>query len=182
MVSRVTRLKMLKRIAQAATPAAPAAATPATPPPPPPFQASSVYPGIHKGFSSASVSLIDQLCSLLNMALHYASNGTANFQIFRNNNFNFDASASPSVDQKNLMIFSQMVYRTLLNSGNPFVQALTGQQIQDMVGKLVASTALNALSQTNPTGTIAQKVPGALKTNILTYLQYLASANPATQR
>jgi hypothetical protein len=177
---------MLRRVAQAATgtPTAPTTtpAAAATPPPPPAFQASSVYPGIRKGFSSASVSLIDQLCSLLNMAVHYASNGKDNFQVFRNNNFNFDTSGAASVDQKNLMILSQMVYRTLLNSGNAFVQPLTGQQIQDMVGRMINSSALSSLSQINPTGTIAQKVPGNLKTNIATYLQYLISANPVTQR
>ena len=172
------RLKILERIAQAAPAAPTTVVTPAITPPPA-FQASAVYPGVRKGFSSASVLLIDQLVNLLNMALHYSSGGKVNFQVFRNNNFNFDSSMAASVDQKNLMIFSQMLYHLLLNSGNPFSNILNGQEVRDMVSKLASSNALSALSQMNPTGTIAQKLPGNLKTNITAYLQYLSSSNPA---
>lgn len=179
-----SRIKILQRIAQqAATPAVTTTTSTSTvTPAPPPFQASAVYPGIRLGFNSASVALIDQLVSLLNLALQYSSNGTANFQIFRNNNFNFDGSSTSNVDQKNLMMFSQAIYRTILNNGNPFPQALTPQEIQDMLLKLSTSASLSALSQTDPTGPIAQKVPGNLKTNITSYLQYLSSTNPVAQR
>lgn len=181
MNDRLARTRLLKRIAQAQG-AAPPVANTAAPAPPPPFQASSAYPGIRNGFNSASIALIDQLCNILNTALQYASNGKANFQIFRNNNFNFDTSGAADADQKNLMIFSQLLYRTLLNSGNPFPQLLNGAQIQNMVQRLSNLPALASLSQTNPTGIIAQKIPGNLKTNILTQLQYLTAANPVTQK
>jgi hypothetical protein len=186
MVSRSVRFKILNRIAQAqGTPAvAPTTSitTPVATPAPPPFQASSAYPGIRQGFNAASVQLIDQLCGLLNLSLQYASNGAVNFQVFRNNNFNFSASDTSNMDQKNLMLFSKMLYHSLLNSGNPFEQPLTAQQVQVMIQRLETSQPLMALAQTNPTGPIAQKVPGNLKTNILAYLQYLAAANPAAQR
>lgn len=177
-MSNWVRLKILERIAQQTTNNSGVSAIPATTPPPPAFQASSIYPGIRSGFNAASVVIIDQLCSLLNLALQYSSNGSANFQIFRNNSFNFDGSGAFNVDQKNLMLFSQLVYRTLLNSGNNFQQPLTTSAAQDMLRKLSTSPILSALSQINPTGVIAQKVPGNLKTNILSYLQYLSLANP----
>lgn len=174
------RTKLLKKLAQTTS----GTTTPPqqTIPAPPPFQASSVYPGIRQGFNAASVSAIDNLVSTLNTALQYASNGTINFQTLKNNNFSFDISASPSVDQKNLLMFSQMVYRTLLNNGNAFKQPLTGQQIAEMVNTLMQSQPLNALSQTNPAGPLARQIPGNMKTNLQAYLQYLVNANPVTQR
>lgn len=175
------RLRLLNRIAQVAQ-TAPTANSTTVIPPPPAFQASSVYPGIRKGFNSASVSIIDGLVSMLNMALQYASEGSDNFQTMRSDNFIFDASGAPSADQRNIMAFSQMVYHSLLNSGNDFQQLLNSAQIADMVKRLEQSQSLNMLSQTNPTGQLAQKVPGNLQTNILSYLQYLVGANPATQR
>lgn len=146
--------------------------------PPPDFIASAIYPGLNIGFSSASIPIINAFIKLLNTSVHYASAGAVNFQTFRNNNFTFDASQAPSVDQRNLMNLSKLVYTTLLNYGQPYKQALTGQQISSMVDRILASNFYQGLSQLNPTGTLATKIPGNIKTTINDYLIQLKSINP----
>jgi len=185
MLSTKKRINLLAKIAQqAATPATsttattPATAQPATIAPPPQFQASSAYGWLSNAYNSTSISTINNLCSTLNIALHYASNGQFNFQILRDQSFQFDPSSAPSVDAKNLLNISALVYKTFLNSGNAFPTKPTGKQIKtwgDMIG---ASQAFLNLSQLNPTGIIAQKIQGNLKDNILNYIRYLEAANP----
>ena len=169
-----SRLRMI-RLAQV-TPSIPTdqvAATAPIPPPPPDFQASAIYPGIRIGFASNSITIIDELVSLLNIALHYTTAGAINILKLRSMNFIFDASQSPSVDQRNLMNFSKKIFTTLLNSGQPFVQKLDATKIEEMVDTLLASQELNQLSQVNPSGLLATKIPGNLKTTITNYLNYL---------
>ena len=172
-MNRKLRLKFLTKLAQA-TPA------PATPiiPPPPSFQASAMYPSIRKGFNSTSVQIIDQLVNLLNSAVHYSTSGAVNFQTLKNNNFIIDPSKSPSIDQKHLIILSQKVYRLLLNSGQDFKTRLTNTQIHNIVELFQSSTEFTSLSQINPTGFLATKIPGNLKENINNILLSLKNANP----
>lgn len=176
---------MLEKIAQtsqtnqATLPTDQTAAT-TTVPPPPSFIASSIYPGIRYGFNPQSVQIINRLVSLLNNSVHYASSGAVNFQVFRNDNFNFDASQAPSVDQRNLMNLSKRVYHTFLNNGNPFSQQLTPAQVTDMADKVLTAPEYNNLSQLNPTGALATKIQGNLKTLIYDTLTYLKLANPIT--
>lgn len=175
-MNRKLRLKFLTRLAQTT----PAPATPAKPviPPPPPFQASAMYPAIRKGFNVASVQIIDQLSNLLNTALHYITSGAINFQMLKNNNFIIDASQSPSVDQKNLVNLSQKVYRLLLNSGQDVKSGMTNTQIHNIVDMFRNAPEFNSLSQINPTGFLATKIPGNLKTDINNILLALKNANP----
>lgn len=151
------------------------------PPPPPTFQASAIYPNIHSGFNQASIPIIDNLVSLLNNAVHYSSAGAVNFQTFRNNNFIFDASDSPSVDQRNLMNLSKLVYVTLLNSGLPFTQKLSGEQVHNMIDKLLTSPFFQNLSHISPTGPLAAKIQGNLKTLINDLFIGLKNINPKVQ-
>ena len=177
------RMRVLEKLAQINTTSLPsdqAAQTKPTTAAPPAFQASAIYPGIRYGFNTASIPIIDAFVSLLNTAVHYASNGAVNFQTFRNDSFNFDASIAPSVDQKNLMNLSKRVYHTLLNNGQAYKQALTGKQVSDMVDMILASPEFNNLSHVSPTGLLATKIQGNLKTLITNYLTYLKLANPAT--
>jgi len=182
-MNRKFRLRILEKLAQT-TPNLPTdqVAKSKPMPPPPAFQASAIYPGIRNGFNQASIPIIDGLVSLLNSAVHYASAGAVNYQYFRNNNFNFDASGAPSVDQKNLMNLSKRIYRTILNSGSAFPQPLTGQQISSMVENITASSEFNNLSQVSPTGQLAIKIQGNLKTLIFNYLTYLKLATPETSK
>jgi hypothetical protein len=192
------RLKILNKLAQAvpgapASPASPSSpASPASPtttnapasttaaviPPPPAFTASGAWGWLGNVYNSASVSILDRLVGLLNMALHYSSEGKFNFQVLRNNGFSVDPSGANSIDTKNLLILSKAVYQTYLNGGNQFPQKVAGSQIIAWNSSLSQSQAFLNLSQLSPTGTIAQKMPGNLKDTILNSLRELASYNP----
>ncbi len=145
---------------------------------PPIFQASSMYPGIRNGFNETSIILIDHLVNILNTALHYASAGTINFLILKNQNFTIDASIAPSIDQKNLINLSKKIYHFLLNGGTPFAKPMPSTQLSGIIDQIIQSPELNNLSTISPTGPIAQKIPGNLKNNIILYLNYLKMANP----
>lgn len=178
------RLKMLERLAQAtgapattssttsntspdtSTPVPATSNNTAVPPDPSPL-ASSLYPTIRTGWDSARVSIVDSLCKVLSSAANVATNGTYNLQNLRNENFQFDSSSFGSPDQKNLMLFFQKVYKTLLNNGQAFTTPLTADQVKQMVPYLLQSPELANLSAVNPTGQIAQKAPsGNFKDNI----------------
>jgi len=169
------RLKILTKIAQqATTPTAPTT----TMVPPPGFQASSIFGWLGSVYNTQTVSSLNNLCSTLNIALHYVSNGQFNWQVLRGNGFQVDPSGAPNVDAKNLINLSMLTYQTLLNAGNKPPQQVSPSQIATWVGMLSNSQALMNLSQVNPTGVIAQKIPGNLKDTILTYLKYLTMYNP----
>jgi hypothetical protein len=186
MLSIKKRFQFLSKFAQQAAPAPAPDATPqstATPPaanlPPPNFQASAVWGWMNSDYNSYSVNTLNSLISLLNIALHYASGGRYNFRILRNRTFQVDPSTAPSVDTKNLLNLSILIFRNYLNGGTKFTVKPTPQQIQAW-GQLISnSQAFLNLSRINPSGPIAQKVPGNLKNDILNYLKFLASYNPA---
>jgi len=173
-----SRKKVLEKIAQTAPTVPATTPAPAAVPPPPTFQASLVYPNISTGFNTTTVGIINQLVNLLNTAVHYATGGKVNFQTLRNSNFTLDASTMPSPDQKNLVNLSEKVYKNLLNNGTVFAKALTGIEVAEIIGRLINSQELNSLSSLNPSGPIAQKITGNLKTNIAAYLNYIKLANP----
>jgi hypothetical protein len=167
-----TRLKILKRIAQAAgAPSAPANPMPATSnniavPPDPSPSASSLYPYLRAGFDANRITIVDQLCHILSTAANMATSGKYNLQNLRNKNFQFDPSEFADPNQKNLMVFFLKVFRTLLNSGEPFVAPVSAEQLKQMIPTLLQSQELSNLSQMSPTGQIAQKFPGNFKDNI----------------
>jgi len=166
-------------MAQAAATTAPVVATTSVAAPPPAFQASSMYPTVRKGYNPNSVQILDNFISLLNKAIHYTTSGKINFQTFKNNNFNFDASTSPSPDQKNIMNFSKKVYQNLLNNGM-FAKALTAQEINVKIDFLLKQPEYQGLSQVQPSSQLALKIGGNLKTLIFDQLTYLKNANPLT--
>lgn len=161
------RLKMLQKIAQAQgaqnNPGGTQTNVPSTsnntqvqPDPSPP--ASDLY-NIRSGYDSARVGIINGLVRQLSAAANVATSGKYNLQILRNQNFTFDASEFNSPDQKNLMLFFLKVYKTLLNNGQEFTQAVNATQLTNMINYLLQSPELANLSQVNPTGQIAQKAP-----------------------
>jgi hypothetical protein len=181
------RLKMLQKIAQAqgeqANPGGTQTNVPATsnntqvpqdssPP------ASDLY-NIRGGYDSTRVGIINGLVKILSTAANTATNGKYNLQILRNQNFTFDPSEFTSPDQKNLMVFFQKVYKTLLNNGQEFAQPVNATQLSNMVNFLLQSPELANLSQVNPTGQIAQKAPpGNFKDNIREQLARLQPTVP----
>ncbi len=189
------RIKMLSKLAQAvpgspASPASPTSPTspnaPTTPestqaatiPPPPAFQASGAWGWMNNVYNSYSVSIINSLVSLLNNALHYSSNGKYNWQTLKNAGFNVDSSGGHSIDTKNLLNLSVLIYQSYLNGGNQPQQKVTGEQVAAWNNATTQNQSLLNLSQINPTGLVAQKVPGNIKENILNMLRQLAQYNP----
>ena len=59
-----------------------------------------------------------------------------------------------------------------------FVQQLTGQEILSRINILSSSSQLTSLSNTNPSGQLATKVQGNVKTNIISYLQSIKNSIP----
>jgi hypothetical protein len=187
MLSTKNRIKLLSKIAQLGSAPQSTTNNPTTPQstpaasttisPPPTFIASQIYGWLPGQYNTNSINYINGLISLLNTALHYSSNGQYNFQELRNDNFQIDPSGAPSIDTKNLLNLSILIYKTFLNSGNQFPTKPTPQQIQNW-GKLIGSSqAFLNLSQLNPSGPIAQKIPGNMKDNILNYIRYLDMYN-----
>jgi len=192
------RLKILNKLAQAVpgAPGAPASpaypASPASPtttttpasttaaviPPPPAFTASGAWGWMGNVYNSASVGFINGLVSILSTALHYSSQGQHNWQTLRNNGFNVDPSGEKSVDTKNLLNLSKLVYNTYLNGGNQPPAKITGNQIATWNSSVMQSQPYLNLSQLSPTGTVQQKMPGNLKDNIANILRQLAQYNP----
>lgn len=188
------RKKILNKLAQEA-PASPASPTSPTAPnaptepasttansisPPPSFTASGAWGWMGNVYNSYSVSILDSLVGLLNTALHYSSEGKYNWQTLRNSSFNVDPSGASSVDTKNLLNLSKMVYQNYLNSGNAFPAKVTGNQVAAWNTALTQSQPFLNLSQLNPTGAVRQKIPGNIKENINNMLRDLARYNPQT--
>lgn len=178
------RLKILTKIAQqvadTATNSLPqdTVATTAVLPPPPSFIASQMWGWLGTSYNPITIVALNNLISLINLALHYSSNGQTNFQTLKNSSFQIDPSGIPSVDCRNLINLAMLIYRTFLNSGNQFAQKVTPIQIKGWADKISVSQPLLNLSQINPSGIIAQKVPGSLRDNILNYIRYLVMYNP----
>lgn len=135
-------------------------------PPAPAITASEAYPNIRSGYSQAQIPIIDSIVQKLNIASNIATGGTYNLQILRNRGFSFDPSSFPSPDQKNLMNFFLKIFKNLLNSGNSFRTPLIPQQLTEIVEPLIQAPELKNLSQINPTGPIAQQIPGNLQQDI----------------
>lgn len=189
------RLKMLNKLAQAvpgapgspASPASPASPTATTTPtsttaavvpPPPAFTASGAWGWMGNVYNSASVGFLNALVGILNTALHYSSQGKHNWQTLRNNSFNVDPSGEKSVDTKNMLNLSKLVYQSYLNGGNQFPAQVTGAQIATWNNAVLQAQPYLNLSQLNPTGAVQQKIPGNLKDNIANILRQLAQYNP----
>lgn len=175
------RLLFWSKLAQQTT-TTPQAVPATTVAPPPAFQASGIWGWITSSYNSYSVTILNNLVSLLNTSLHYSSNGQYNWQKAYNNAFQIDPSAAPSVDTKNLLNLSLLVYRTFINKGNQFPTKPTPQQIQSWGNLVSNSQAFLNLSQINPTGPLAQKVQGNLKDDILNFIRFLNMYNPVQQR
>lgn len=168
------RIKILKRIAQTALPTnLPTDATANNPVTgsPPSFNATDYYPSITIGFTSKNVPWINGLVNLLNTSLFYASAGKVHIPWMRSVNFNFGTDQAPSVDLRNIMNFTKLVYNQIFtNLGQAYQQPLNPQQIAEKKRILLSSQAFNNLSQVNPSSQLSTKIGGNLKTLINNYL------------
>lgn len=181
------RLQLLRKLAQqASAPQTTANDTQTTPQtvsttptttPPPAFSASQTWGWLVEVLNPITINALNSLISTLNIALHYASNGKLNWLELHNDGFQVDPSGTPSIDAKNLLNVSILVYRTYINSGNKPPQPFTSAQIKAFNQQIANSQAFLNLAQLNPTGAVAQRIPGGLKDTILNILRYIDSAN-----
>lgn len=174
-MTRRARLEILKKIAQASLPAAvpsdEAAKTTVVAGSPPPFKASNAYPGIIVGLQAKNVPWVDGLADILNTSLYYSSNGQVSMPWMRQVNFSFSSDKSPSADLRNIMNFTKQVYNYLFtNLGSAYQQPLPADQLQEKIHTLQTSQFLSNLASANPTGQLATKLGGNLKTIITNYL------------
>lgn len=173
MASRKLRLKILEKIAQT-TPNVPTDAvvqTTSVSGSPPPFNVSDYYPTMITGFQAKNMPWIVGLSNLLNTVMYYSSNGKVTLPWMKSNNFNVGTDQIPSLDLRNLMNFSKLVYNQIFtNLGQPYKAQLTSEQIAIKVNTLKSSQFLNNLSSVQPGGQVATKIGGNVKTLIQNYL------------
>jgi len=144
--------------------------------PPPPAVPSILFSHLAEGYNGGTVAMLVGLTQQLNNALHYASNGKANFQKIIDGNLDLSA-AGP--DEKNVGALSKKWYSTFLNNRNPFEGKVPGKTIAVWANAMVNGPEYGGLSQVNPTGTLATKLQGNLKTIILDYINQIKQQNPA---
>lgn len=166
------RYRILEKIAQdqATQPTVTPAIVPA-----PPTVPSILFSHLSEGYNGGTVAMLIGLTQQLNNALHYASNGKANFQKIIDGNLDLSA-ASP--DEKNVGALCKKWYLTFLNSRNTFEQKVTGKTIATWADAIISSPEYSSLSQVNPTGTLATKLQGNIKTIILDYINQIKQQNP----
>lgn len=176
MLPRALRLQLWKKMAQT-TPNLPTEQVAQTKPvsgSPPTFVASQWYPSMLVGFQAKNIPWINGLTNLLNVAMFYTSNGQISMPWMRQQNFIFGADQVPSVDLRNLMNFSKLIYQHFFTDlGQPYQQALTPQQIADKINLLRNSPFFTNLSATSPTGQLAAHIGGNLRELIRDYLQQI---------
>jgi len=163
-MSVILRKKILKKLAQAAptVPASSTAAPSVINATPPSFIASNWYPGIIVAFQPKNTNLINSLSNLVNNALFYSSDGEVYLQWMRSVNFTFGTDQSQSVDLKNLMQFSKLLYNTLFtNMGQAYLKQLEPEEVKEKIDHLSQSPQLNNLSQTGTQ--LSTKIGGNLK-------------------
>ena len=170
-MDRKLRLRILTKLAQAAIAPGPVTTTTATTPttsgsttivaPPPQLDVWSAYPQPCKSYSSAQLSILNNLVTRLSYAINQLTNGKYNFQKLRDASFQFDPSEFSDAGTKNLMLFFAKVFKFLLNNGIAFAtQPIDPKQLSNLIASLMNAPELAALSQVNPTGQVANQAPG----------------------
>lgn len=143
---------------------------------PPSFQIQSLFPSIYTGFGQTITNQINVLANYLNTVLFYVSNNKYDMVKIFNNSASVDTSSIADQDLKKLVDFSKLVFKYLFNSRTPFKQQLTAQEIDDRIDILNSSSQLTSLSSTNPSGQLATKTQGNIKTNIISYLRHIKNS------
>jgi len=171
MKSKLLRRKILNKLAQAqteqTTEVAPALA-------PPPSVPGDIFSNLNAGYNGGTAALLIGLTNYLNSALHYASYGKDNIQKISNNNMDLSGATA---DHKNIGVIAKKVFDTFLNKKNPFSKKVAGQVVKQWSNAIITMPEYNNLSQMKPTGMIATKIQGNLKTIILDYMNGIKAQN-----
>lgn len=166
------RQRVLTKLAQT-QPTQPETTTQSIPAPAPP--PTDLFAHLNEGFNGATVPILSALTGRLNTALHYASNGKDSFQDIVNNNMDL-SGATP--DHRNVGSICQRVYNTFLNRKGSFSQKVNPKTIAGWADGITNSAEYNNLSQVNPTGQLAIKLQGNLKSEILNFMNGIKQVNP----
>jgi hypothetical protein len=170
-MNRKARIDILNKIAQTALPQDTTTPNTVVSGSPPSFIASNFYPSMVVGLQTKNVPWVNSLANILNIALYYSSGGKINMSWLRQTNFNFATDQSPSADLRNILNFSKIVYNQLFTDhGANFQAAQSPEQIAERIRILSNSPFFNNLTQVSPTGQLASKIGGNLKTIINDYL------------
>ncbi len=187
------RLKILNKLAQTvpgapASPASPTApSSPTTPesttekvlPPPPSFTAASgPWAWMTNAYNPATVGYLSTIFGLIHTLMHYTTDGKHNLARDQNNVASLDPSGQPSVDGKNTILLAQLMYKTFLNSGQPFKP--TAAQIHNWADVVGSSQPLLNLSQLNPTGPATRqlRLADSFRQTVINTLGYIKQYNP----
>ncbi len=129
--------------------------------PPPQLNTWEAYPGPAQSYTQQQNTILNNLVHRLSLAVNQMTAGKYNFQELRNIGFNFDSSEFADPNTKNLMLFFLKVFKTLLNSGNSFAtRPVDANQLAKMISYLMQAPELSNLSKVNPSGAIANQMPG----------------------
>lgn len=135
------------------------------------FIATSAYPTINTGFTSKNANIINKIADLLNTAIFYTSNGQIDLNRLKSNNFTLGTSDIPSEDLKNLIGFSKAIYNNLFtNKSQNFKDKVSQEELLQIINSLKSNQFIQNLSSLNPSGQLATKIPGNLKSLIITEL------------
>lgn len=148
-------------------------ATPKTLPPPPAIPAVT-YSYLPKAYNGSTAQAIRNMTVFLNEVMHYASDGRDNMQAMVNNT----AQQATSPDQMHINSLARLFYRTFLNMGQDFKGMIQAQTIQGWADNILNSPDYSELSKINPTGPLATKIQGNIKSRILDLMTYIKQVNP----
>lgn len=136
---------------------------------PPTFSITIISPNITQIFGTAAIPYINQLSQYLNQIIYYLSNGKYSLERMFRNISSIDTSSIIDQNLKKLIEFSKQVFYNIFNVKDNLVQHIEN---------LEQSQHLNSLSEINPSGQLATKIPqGNIKTNIKKILQQIKQSS-----
>lgn len=159
------RLRILKKFAQEANQEAAKVVSPV-----PNFVASNEFPNISYAFESTHIPQINQIASLLNQALHYATEGKVNFTILKSNNFTSNTAQFQTTYLKNLYSLSKLFYDYILKVNS---NKLNKQNISQIVEYIKNSSFLTGMGNVDFTNTSSKYIPTDLRTKIFNTLSLI---------
>lgn len=171
MIARVLRKKIINKLAQAQK--AQTTETTFTLAPPPTIPG-DIFAHLNEGYNGGTTALLSGLINYLNTALYYASQGKDSIQRISTNSMDL-SGATP--DHRNIGMIAKKVFDTFLNKKNPFPKKVLGTVIKQWADTILTMPEYNNLTQIRPTGMIATKLQGNLKTIILDYLNSIKAQN-----
>jgi hypothetical protein len=127
------------------------------------------------------VPYIQAVANMLNVLMHYSTEGQYNLARNQNNLNSIDSSGIKSIDGQNAIKLAQLFYKTFINGGQAITP--TAVQITGYADSLINSQPLQGLSKLNPTGQAAQQMhlSDTFRQTFTNYLNEIKRKNPIQQ-